>query len=450
MSFSIKKGASRMQLVNFYKEWQLHNIKDYAKWCIVVQIICMTLLGFLDLLLFDMQKLTFVNYRLFSISALSSMAITLQVLQLKNSKLLSRFSSASLVLSGTLWGCSYPFFLSYTTTNSEQLTVWLGTLMVYVFGPYFLFKYWREQYLFQISAIILLAFLTVTNKTVDSNLYTLLIWANLASFFLAWLLRRDFVSGLEDRLEFLKMLMPPSLAKIAVVSGDKKAISMLFAPVNQPIVCLMADWRSFQKMTETSDAFFIQNLFETFYNSVINQLELLDPNGNYFFNWHADELFIVFYDPKFDKIKISGKAFEFAKILADKVFNEVSDSIGLPLTFDVSLSAGDGLLGLMGPKTQKKTTVAGKLPGITKRLQNEAKLLRIECKEFESRSTPIIVIDEEMCRWLGSTLQANNFSEAYAKTKDIYGHKFYFMKNVTSERGFKSFESENRKIKLLA
>ena len=119
-------------------------------------------------------------------------------------------------------------------------------------------------------------------------------------------------------------------------------------------------------------------------------LDNVFPEGNYYADWTADELFIIFFSNDENDTELMKNSLEFAHIYATEVFSKINTSLDINLQYDIGMSSGIGLLGLQGPEKLKKTTITGESAGKAKRLESEAKNLR----EGDSIESPILLIDK--------------------------------------------------------
>ena len=221
-------------------------------------------------------------------------------------------------------------------------------------------------------------------------------------------------------------MVPMNVAKYIAMTDGSIELEKIFKPSKRFTVCLSSDWRNFQKIAAEKDPKFIENLFQKFYDEVFLELDRLFPDGNYYADWTADELFIIFYSDDENDTQLMERTLEFANIYSKDVFNRINAQIDIKLMYDIGMSAGIGLLGLQGPEKLKKTTISGESAGTAKRLETEAKKSRNDnpCK------VPILLIDELLFQCTKTmSIFKYGFEEIIATTKDIKDTKFYKMKN---------------------
>ena len=133
------------------------------------------------------------------------------------------------------------------------------------------------------------------------------------------------------------------------------------------------------KNKSTSVLIMISSIFwilVNFYDIIFDKLEEYVPDGQYYADWTADELFVVFYDDNDNKRHTIEKSLKFANSLATDIYMKIYAELNIDLKYDIGICSGPGYLGLQGPKKFKKTTITGQAAGIAKRLENQAKSIR--------------------------------------------------------------------------
>lgn len=154
------------------------------------------------------------------------------------------------------------------------------------------------------------------------------------------------------------------------------SVGDLFRPEMRFCTCICADWRSFQSFSSSVTPTELADTLEHYYDLQIRLLDQSFPEGNYFIDWIADELFVVGYlTERCDEKTLVGNAVRYAKasIAARAEFNR---SHGAPRGLDVGIAAGMTTVGMLGPEGNKKATALGQVPGVARRLQTLAKELR--------------------------------------------------------------------------
>jgi class 3 adenylate cyclase len=258
------------------------------------------------------------------------------------------------------------------------------------FGAFMLHRFLYEQLVFHGFFILLtLGLLPFFKKEFAEVIYITII-VHLVSAFVASYFRKDFLVNLNSRFNLLSAFIPKQLASHIVVSDNADEVAQIFKARNRYTVCLSCDWREYQSLIATHSPDFISSLIEDYYNRVFEALDRIDPQGQYYANWTADELFVIFFDLKDDEDNVDRRALEFAQELATKIFLHVRYDFAVDLKYDIGLASGNGYLGLQGPAKLKKTTITGFAAGVAKRLETEAKNIR---KMNLSNPNPILLME---------------------------------------------------------
>ena len=167
---------------------------------------------------------------------------------------------------------------------------------------------------------------------------------------------------------------PKQVLMQAVESGTN--VSELFKPELRYSVCICSDWRNFQSYAASVNPAQLAITLESYYNLQINLLDKEFPDGNYFIDWIADELFVVaFVTPTCNEACLLQRAINYAAacITARPTFCAVYHAPG---GIDLGISAGTTTMGMLGPEGNKKATALGQIPGLSRRLQTIGKNLR--------------------------------------------------------------------------
>ena len=196
-------------------------------------------------------------------------------------------------------------------------------------------------------------------------------------------------------------MLPNKYAKLLSVSDQNLDINTIFPTQEYYAVCLCSDWRDYQKISNTNKREIVEIMLEKFYTIIYKELDKSNLNGQYYADWTADELFIIFYGNNDEKEKVRREALNFTHSLATSIYMDITAKVDKGIMYDIGLSSGNGLIGLQGPKNYKKTSITGDVAGNSKRFETEAKELR---KKHSTYKFPIIVMDKEL------TISAQNIS----------------------------------------
>lgn len=317
------------------------------------------------------------------------------------------------------------FYLVFVLPHEKVQVYFTGLLLIIFYGTFVLHKFRNQQLAFNIlGAMATIPFAFVYPQYTDFVYITVV--CHLVACFIFVYFRRDFKDNLASISNLLLAVVPAKVAETLATSHNPLGENHLFKARERFTVCLCADWRNFQQLalTRTSDE--LSEMLEIFYDSVLQTLEQQIPTNNYYFNWTADELFIIFFaeDEKQTEQPMRD-ALVFAKTLATHVFEDFCKKLGTKVYFDVGLSSGKGLLGLQGPRYMKKTTIAGEVGGRSKRFETEAKRLR---DEQPTPISPGLVMDENLYHFgvQNHIFSPQEIKALEAKGRNVAGLKCYY------------------------
>lgn len=161
-------------------------------------------------------------------------------------------------------------------------------------------------------------------------------------------------------------------------SKEQQPLEKIFAPKNRFCVCLCSDWRNYQSLASDEDPQVLGERLAQYYGRITERLSKDLPEGNFFMDWIADELFVViFSDSDIPDPKLIDKGFEFGVWLLSNR-RTFSRDYGYPSGIDVGMSSGVASVGIFGPAGGVKATAFGAIPGFARRLESVAKRLRTE------------------------------------------------------------------------
>ena len=213
-------------------------------------------------------------------------------------------------------------------------------------------------------------------------------------------------------------MMPMKIAKYFTFTSGRYPIDEIFKSEERFTVCLSSDWRNYQQFANKMDDALLSELIEKFYDIIFDKLDEYVPDGQYYADWTADELFVVFYDDNNNQDAVIKKSLKFAHSLSTDIYMKIYSELNIDLKYDIGLASGLGFLGLQGPKKFKKTTITGDTPGIAKRLESEAKKIR---QDASSQTFPIIVMNKHLydIAKVSTVFNKHKFDKISANEKDI-------------------------------
>lgn len=176
---------------------------------------------------------------------------------------------------------------------------------------------------------------------------------------------------------------------------SESSLEAAFHPQMRPVACISSDWRNYQKFSQSQNPDVVAASLSAYYTLCNNILETVAPQGNYYSDWIADELFIVFYGRWGTASRsLAAQAVTFARaLLAAKPAFMLETK--MPQGIDLGISVGTAFVGMMGAKGHSKATALGETPGISRRLQAAGKLLRQRLGERDR-----IIADTNVVAWL--------------------------------------------------
>jgi class 3 adenylate cyclase len=160
-------------------------------------------------------------------------------------------------------------------------------------------------------------------------------------------------------------------------ASSNVSIFEAFAPKARHCVCISSDWRGYQELSSKISALDLSKALGSYYETCATLLATMFPDGNFYTDWIADELFVVIFakDEQEEKALVN-QALRFSDAMLAKK-SEFVQQYGLPNAIDIGISSGTALIGMMGPGTHRKATALGEVPGVARRLQAAGKLIRL-------------------------------------------------------------------------
>ena len=375
--------------IDLYKYWLNHNALDYMKYFTILALAITSLLIPFDYILYESPSI-YSSTRVF----LMIIYILQLIIIFKFFSKPERYSfSIGILLPSLTYNIAYTYFLSGAIpSDNYYMTLLLANFVMILVSNLFLYKFYKEQYALTFISVFCLLTLSLLRPTLSNDVIKL-IFFHLLSFFICIYYRYQFINALSNKYNYLSSLLPNKFAKLMSVSDKSLDIEKLFPTKEYYSVCLCSDWRNYQKISTTKEHKEIQRMVEAFYNVIYDELETSQLSGQYYADWTADELFIIFYDEIGNESHVNNEALKFAHALSTKLYLEVSSIVDKDLKYDIGLSSGIGLIGLQGPANYKKTSITGEVAGNSKRYETQAKFIRLKKKD---QSFPIIVMDKNL------------------------------------------------------
>ncbi|MEZ4870686.1 MAG: adenylate/guanylate cyclase domain-containing protein [Bdellovibrionales bacterium] len=417
--------SSKQDLLRQYRNWEDYNRLTNAKAINYICLFVMTFMVFFDYM-FVANPIPFVTTRVISIAALLPNHVLISSLRrigIQNSvtRILSSFA---MVWPALVYMCAYSY-LNFGFEHEKFNVYYIGTHLGIFYSTLILHRFWREQYAFNTIVFVGSIYMAASNPLDSNRDYYLIIGiASIVAGCIGFYFRREFASNLFSKYNLFRAMVPDKVASFLLASDENTDYKNVFEAKDRFTVCVCADWRDFQSLCSEKTPDEIYNMLEKYYDIIIENLEKIVPNFNYYFNWTADELFVVFFSDDDHREQVINDALSFCSALINQIFCQIRSEVSSEITYDVGIAAGVGLLGLQGPQRLKKTTITGEVAGRAKRFETEAKLQR---KMKNRPDAPIAVMDESLYEFLvkKGLEDLGQFSPIKAKTKDIENQNVY-------------------------
>ena len=418
----INRFYERESNSSLYNEWIYYNSSTYMKYFILTALAVTSLLIPFDFLLYD-SPLIYASARVIMITVFIVMLAV--VFKFYNNKNFRSPLNLIILFPSLAYNLTYTYFL-YSADNNEPYyrILLLAVFLVALISSLFIYRFWKEQYVLTSVSIVGLFILSAYKPSISGDVVRLVCF-HLAIMIVCMYFRHQFLYSLSRKYRYFSSLLPHKFAKTVTVAEQNFSIDRLFPTKEYFAVCLCSDWRNYQKITTTTDYKDVQDMLERFYEIVYSDLGKLDLNGQYYADWTADELFIIFYGEDSQKDKVAKEALSFCHSLATKLYIDISNNIGKGIKYDIGLSSGRGLIGLQGPGQFKKTTITGDVAGNAKRFETQAKKLRTKQNKH---LFPIVVMDKDLKKNAikSKVFNTQAFSDIDGSVKDIEGKKIAY------------------------
>lgn len=200
-------------------------------------------------------------------------------------------------------------------------------------------------------------------------------------------------------------------------------VEVTFQPALRPVACVSSDWRDFQRFSRSNEPAVVAHALSEYYTMCTGILERVAPRGNYYSDWIADELFIVFYDKwRAPTRTLAMQAMAFSKALLEEKEAFLAKHT-MPQAIDLGIAVGTAFVGMMGPKDHLKATALGETPGLARRLQSAGKLLRHRLGPGDR-----IIVDTNVTAWLKKHESFMAYDLApNEQLRDLDGEQLHFL-----------------------
>lgn len=327
---------------------------------------------------------------------------------------------------------SYYIFINAVESEELKQLGTIGGLANLALAHYFLHRQRKIYYLFSCLYLISNSVLIFWDSEHSHHISQFII-LHIGLFIATSYLRAHFIEELKSRYRILMHIVSKANAYDMAVSGEKFIDEEKYRPKVKHVVCYNSDWREYQTLASELCSEQISEMFTEYYTLVMRALEKVDPTGNYFVDHTADNLFIIFFDEDsaYSYSSAISTALKFAIIHSQDVFHAFNRYRNKPVYFDIGIAAGEALVGLQGATGLKKTTVIGELPGIAKRLEEQAKYFRNQGLNHQCQ--PVICINDSLFAKADKGLlqELGTFHKTLATMKNISSQVVYTTYDLT-------------------
>jgi class 3 adenylate cyclase len=203
---------------------------------------------------------------------------------------------------------------------------------------------------------------------------------------------------------------------------DQQTLEKTFVPKNRFCVCICSDWRNYQSLASDEEPQVLGERLAKYYGQITDRLSKDIPEGNFFMDWIADELFVViFSDGEKPDLKLIDRGFDFGVWLLSNRRMFARD-YGYPSGIDIGMSCGIASVGIFGPSGGVKATAFGVIPGYARRLESVAKRLR---SDFGDQDRLVLSRDAGDLIQLDTTQCSRFLLTGHYATKDIADSDVY-------------------------
>jgi hypothetical protein len=237
------------------------------------------------------------------------------------------------------------------------------------------------------------------------------------------MVKRDAINAFREKSRYI----PRQVLRKAAQADVK--ITDVFSPSDRYCVCICSDWSHFKSLISDETMMTLGISMTDYYGQIMKILNEQFPEGNFFIDWIADELFVViFAEDKYRNVHLMNEGFEAAR----KIFrhhqgfvskNRISSGI------DIGMSDGIAAVGIFGTGGIAKATAFGSAPGLARRMHSVCHKLRREHGSYNR-----IVMTDEFAHVLASGgIDVSRVSAEISKsTKDVSDEKIYFWPRLSA------------------
>ena len=286
----------------------------------------------------------------------------------------------------------------------------IALLVIYHFLP---INYYKLSFGLFILVEVSVLVSSLYAENIKNVLFNIAI-ANLVLVFIVWLVRRNWAKFLYEKLLANRRLFPSDLAMALTINPSSKVLDE-YQLRERPIGCLVIDWRGFQafanKNRHSADKV---NQDLSYFHEQLQSLVDKIAYGQNVYSHSADEAFVIIFDKQDNENNLQNTCIKIVMSVLNDFPNMLYKNVEFKHLWDIGFSYGKTLIGLVGPETAQKITIAGVVGGEAKRLEECAKNFR-KTEGLTNSINPTLCIAQS-----SSFLQDKiNFQEIESDVKDI-------------------------------
>jgi len=195
-----------------------------------------------------------------------------------------------------------------------------------------------------------------------------------AALFITFSIERQNRILAQKEFQLMIQAAPAKIVRQSALANND--LGSVFAPTQRHCVCISSDWRGYQALSARVSSNELSKAIGAYYEMTDELLSSVFPEGNYYTDWIADELFVVtFAKDASEEVGLINASLRFAHELILRK-QEFIKSMNLPINIDVGVASGVALIGMMGPAGHRKATALGDVPGQARRYQEIGKQIR--------------------------------------------------------------------------
>ena len=374
-----------------YNRWSNRHIGVIHLWsCLFCLISCAFLMPF-DYLLFG--RVQFEYYLPFRISTIIYSAISaLALYELTRKKIVKDniYYKAHYQLGLVILG-QYTFFLFHSSDNMVFLAFALA--MVNLFSHVMSFFFERVSFNLTMTLNAALLLLLADGKVGREIALMLVIW-NTLLWVVGCVLRYLNKSRVYNTFIIYQQITGKRYALEVATSAKNVSPEDIFEPKKIFSCVLISDWRDSQNITDNSTLDQIKLRTEIYCRIVSTELDSFFPEGNFYMRTNGDELFVVAYvDEVSSKEKVVSDMLHFARELSTGLFEKINHELDINISFDIGLSCGEAIVGMLGGQGAKKADIIADFVGHAKRFETAGKKFREQIPENDEKKYPVVVLD---------------------------------------------------------